>query len=74
VADHGDPAGAATGLSPGNAKAILGVLVGDPLGGVPITATGKIQKFTLRERARNLKQNEREAASTISSQPALQSG
>ncbi len=33
-------------------------------GPLPITATGKIQKFTLRERARDVKRDERGAAST----------
>jgi fatty-acyl-CoA synthase len=34
-------------------------------GPLPITATGKIQKFTLRERARAMKQDERETTATI---------
>ncbi len=42
-------------------------------GPLPITATGKIQKFTLRERARNEKQDERESAPAISTQPSLRS-
>ena len=43
-------------------------------GPLPITATGKIQKFTLRERARAMKQDERGTTATTSSPPVLQSG
>ncbi len=41
MADQGDQLAVATSLNPQDAKAILGVLVGDPLGGVTSRGQGE---------------------------------